>query len=95
MDAGVSVNEDAFRGKALGAVTGDGVAVVEMTMVAGFELDLAVVVQAGGNVTIGTDRFDGSEVAVGNTKGFVGGGELNAVAHGELPFDLPIDADAC
>ena len=35
VDARISVNEDAFGGKALGAVTGDGVAVVEMTMLAG------------------------------------------------------------
>ena len=95
MDAGIGMNEDALGGKALGAVAGDGVAVVEMTMLAGVELDLAAVVQTGGKATIGTDRFDGSEVAVGNTKGFVGGGELNAVADGELPFDLPINADAC
>jgi hypothetical protein len=47
VDAGIGVNEDAFGGKALGAVTGDGVAVVEMTMLAGVELDLAVVVEAG------------------------------------------------
>ena len=32
MDAGIGVNEDTFGGKALGAMTGNGVAVVEMTM---------------------------------------------------------------
>jgi hypothetical protein len=31
------VNENAFGGDALGAVTGDGVAVVEVTMLAGAE----------------------------------------------------------
>ena len=41
------------------------------------------------------DRLDGSEVAIGNAERFVGRGELNAVANGELPFDLPINADAC
>jgi hypothetical protein len=35
VDAGIGVNEDAFGGKALGAVTGNGVAVVEMTMLVG------------------------------------------------------------
>ena len=95
VDAGIGMNEDALGGKTLGAVAGDGVAVVEMTMLAGVELDLAAVVQTGGEATIGKDRFDGSEVAVGNAKGFVRGGELNAVADGELPFDLPINADAC
>ena len=68
MDAGIGINEDALGGKALGAVTGYGIAVVKMTMLAGAELDLAVVVQTGGNATIGTDRFDGSEVAVGNAE---------------------------
>src|ERR1700680_4218083 len=48
VDAGVAVNEDAFGGKALGAVTGNGVAVVEMTMLVGVEFDLAVVVEADG-----------------------------------------------
>ena len=95
MDAGIGMNEDAFGGKALGTVAGDGIAVVEMTMLADLELDLAAVVQTGREATVGKDRFDGSEVAVGNAKGFVGSRELNAVADGELPFDLPINADAC
>ena len=33
VDAGIGVNENAFGGKTLGAVAGDGVAVVEMTMI--------------------------------------------------------------
>ena len=53
VDAGIGVNEDAFGGEALGAVTGDGVAVVEMTMLVGVEFDLAVVVEADGQATIG------------------------------------------
>ena len=53
VDAGIGVNEDAFGGEALGAVAGDGVAVVEMTMLAGVELDLPVVVEAGGEAAIG------------------------------------------
>src|ERR1700691_2171532 len=48
VDPSVSVNENAFGGKALGAVTGNGVAVVEMTMLVGVEFDLAVVVEADG-----------------------------------------------
>jgi hypothetical protein len=42
----IGVDENAFGGKALGAVAGDGVSVVEMTMLAGVEFDLAVVVEA-------------------------------------------------
>jgi hypothetical protein len=55
VDVGVGVNEHAFGGKALGAVTGDGVVVVEMTMRAGLELNQAIVVDAGRQQTLGTD----------------------------------------
>ena len=41
------------------------------------------------------DRLDGGEVAIGNAERFVGRGELDAVAYGELAFDLSVDADAC
>lgn len=37
VDAGIGVNEDAFGGEALGTVTGDGIAVVEMTRRSGYE----------------------------------------------------------
>jgi hypothetical protein len=40
-------------------VAGDGVAVIKMTMLAGIELDLAVVVEADGEAAIGMDGFDG------------------------------------
>ena len=46
VDAGVGVDENALGGKALRTVTGDGVAVVEMTVLAGVEFDLAAVVEA-------------------------------------------------
>jgi hypothetical protein len=68
VDTGIGVNEDAFGGKALGAVTGNGVAVVEMTMLAGAEFDLAVVVLADGQATIGVDRLDHSHVAICNAE---------------------------
>jgi hypothetical protein len=35
VDAGIGVDENAFGGQALRAMTGDGAAVVEMTMLAG------------------------------------------------------------
>src|SRR5208282_3709897 len=95
VDAGIGVNEDAFGGEALGAMTGDGIAVVEMTMLAGVEFDLAVIVEACRDPTIGMDLLNGGEVAIGNAERFVGRGELNAVAYGQLAFDLSIDADAC
>ena len=95
MDAGIGVNENAFGGKALGAMTGDGVAVVEMTMLADVELDLAVVVKAGKEPTIGMDRLDHGPVAIRHAERSVGCGELNAVAYGELALDLLINANAC
>ena len=94
VDTGIGVNENAFGGKALGAVTGNGVAVVEMTMLVGVEFDLAVVVEADGEATIGVDRLDRRHVAIGNAERFVGGGKLDAVAYGELAFDFLVDADA-
>src|ERR1700677_2102776 len=86
------MNEDALGGKTLGAVAGDGIAVVEVTMLAGVELNLAAVFQSGGKAAIGMDRLDGSEVAIGDAERFVGSGELNSVADRELPFHLPINA---
>ena len=68
MDAGIGVNEDAFGGRALAAVTGNGVAVVEMTMPVGVEFDLAVVVEADGQATIGVDRLDRCHVAICNAE---------------------------
>jgi hypothetical protein len=47
VDAGIGVNQDALGGETLRAVAGDGVAVVEMAMLAGAELDLAVAVETG------------------------------------------------
>ena len=46
VDAGIGMDEDALGGEALGAVTSDSVAVVEMTMLGGVEFELAVVVEA-------------------------------------------------
>jgi hypothetical protein len=63
-------------------VTGHGVAVVEVTMLARVEFDLAVVVEACREPIIGMNRLDGREVAIGNAKRFVGRGELDAVAYG-------------
>ena len=95
MNAGIGMNEDVFGGKSLRAVTGDGVPVVEMSMLTGVELDLPVVVEAGGEAAIGMDRLDNGEVTIGNAERFVGGGELDAVAYGELAVDFSVDADTC
>jgi len=93
VNAGIGMNEDAFGGEALGAVAGDGVPVVEMSMLTGVELDRPVVVEAGGEMGIGMDRLDNGQIAIGNAERFVGGGELDAVAYGELAVDFAIDAN--
>src|SRR5579862_668630 len=89
------MDEYTLCSESLRAVTGDGVSVVEMTMLVGVEFDQAIVVEAGGQATIGMDRLDRSHVAICNAERFVWGCELDAVAHGELAFDLLVDADAC
>ena len=48
VDAGIAMNEDEFSSESLGAMTRDGVAMVEMTMLVGVEFDQAVVVEADG-----------------------------------------------
>ena len=68
VDTGIGVNENAFGGEPLGAMTGDGIAVVEMTMLVGAEFDLAVVVEADGQATIGVDRLDRGHVAICNAE---------------------------
>ena len=48
MDAGIGVNKDAFGSETLGSVVGDGIAKVEAAVLSGVEIDLAIVLQAGG-----------------------------------------------
>ena len=93
VDAGIGVDEDAFGREALGAVTGDGVAVVEMTMLTGIEVDLAVVVEAGQNTTLRLNRLDHSHVTIGNAERFVRRGELDSVTYREFAVDFLVDAD--
>ena len=47
VDAGVGVHKDTLGGETLGTVAGHGVAVVEVAMIQGVELDLSVAVEAG------------------------------------------------
>ena len=53
VDAGIGVDEDALRGEALGAVAGDGIAVIKVAMLSGVELNLPIVVRAGRDAAIG------------------------------------------
>src|ERR1700722_11815039 len=83
VDTGIGVDENAFGGEPLGAMTGDGIAVVEMTMLTAIEFDLAVVVEADGQATIGVDRLDRGHVAICNAERFVGGSKLDAFTTGD------------
>ena len=47
VDAGIGVDEDAFGGEPLGAMAGDGIAVVKVAVLPSIEFDLAVVVETG------------------------------------------------
>ena len=47
-----------------------------------------------GDAAIGTDRFDDGKVAIRNAERFVGCGELDTLAYGELAVDFLIDAHA-
>lgn len=95
MDAGIGMNENTLGGESLGAVAGDGIAVIEVAMLSGVELDLSTVVQAGREAAIGMDRFDDGEVAIGDAERLIRRSELNAVTGGEFSVCLLIDADAC
>jgi len=47
MDAGVGIHQDAFCRQTLGAMAGDGIAVIEVTVFNRIEVELAVVVETG------------------------------------------------
>ena len=52
VNAGIGIYQDSLGSEALGTVAGDGVAVVEMAMLFGVELDLPVVVEPGSDYAI-------------------------------------------
>ena len=56
--------------------------------------NLAVIGQACDDAAIGTDRFDDGKVAIRNAERFVGCGELDTLAYGELAVDFLIDTHA-
>ena len=95
MDARVGMNEDALGGESLGTVTGDRIAMVEVAMFIGIELDLAIVVEPRINAAVGTNCFDDCEVTIGDTERLVRCGELDTVANGKVTCHFTVDADAC
>lgn len=68
MDAGIGVDEDTLGGETLRAVAGDGISVVKVAVLAGVELNLPVIVQAGREAAIGMDRLYDGKVTVGDSE---------------------------
>ena len=52
MNACVGIDQHALGGKALGAVAGDGVAVIEVPMIGGIEFNESIVVEADRDTSI-------------------------------------------
>ncbi len=72
-------------------MAGDGVAVVEVTVLLPVEFDLLFVVEPGGDAAIWRDGFDDGQIAVSDADGFVRRGELDAIADREFMGDLAVD----
>ena len=68
MDACIRVDEHTLGGETLGAVAGDGVAMIEVAILCGIEFDLAIVVESCNQATIGMDGLDDGKVTIGNAK---------------------------
>lgn len=66
MDIRIRMDEHALCGKPLGAVTGDGVPVVEMAVFGSVEFDVVVIVQTCSDSAIRMDRFNNAEVTIGD-----------------------------
>jgi hypothetical protein len=64
VDADIGADKDALGGEALGTVTGHGVSAVEVAVVLGVELDLAVAVEKGENEAIRGDGLDGGKAVL-------------------------------
>jgi hypothetical protein len=64
-----------------------------MAMLPAAELDLAAIVETGGDSSVRRNGLDHRKATVRNSEGLVLRGELNAVADGEIVCCLPMDAD--
>ena len=96
VNGGVHVDQYPFGGESLGTVGGHGIAVVEVPHLRGVEADGALLLTVYFDVDLfAVDPVDGSEVSVGDTQLSVCGRELDAVALGEVPADLPVGVIPC
>ena len=78
----------------LGAVAGDGVAVLEVAMLCRPVFDLPTAFQPRGDTPIRRNGLDHGKVAVANSKLMIGSRELNSVPNREVVCDLSIHTDA-
>ena len=89
------MGEYAACGKALRAMRGDGVAMVELAEFCRVECDDAggFAVHLQGYPTV-FHANHGSKITIGDTEVFVLSSELDAISRGELTLDLPEDIDS-
>ena len=80
---GVDVDKDACGSEALRTVRGNGVAVVEVSVFCGVELDVAAGIEFDGKF-LAVDASDVAQFAIGDLVFFERSGELNAFVDGEL-----------
>jgi hypothetical protein len=99
----IHVDQHTFCCQPLRAVRGNGIAVIEVAMFRGVELDLPVAIKPHSNAAIRRNGFDNGKVAVGDGKRLVRRGELNTVrlreflthnGHPHTYVDLDSDTDA-
>jgi hypothetical protein len=85
MDTSIGVNQDTLGRESQGAVAGDGVAMIEVAVLAGAEFDPAIAFEPTRDATIGCDGFNHGKAAIDDAKRLVWCGELNPVANREHP----------
>jgi len=94
VNIGVDVHQYSVSGEPLGAMTGDGVAMIEVPHLIGVERNGLAALHMHGKLTVLADVLDRADIAVGDAQLPVGCGELHSVPHGELPFQLTVRTDA-
>ena len=93
VNADVDVHQNPVGGESLGAVAGDGIAMIEVPHLVGVERNGLAIVHADGKLSILTDALDGAEVTIGDAKLFVGRVKLQPVPDGKRPLDLAVGTD--
>ena len=85
MNAGIGVDQDTLCGEPLGAVAGDGIAMIKMAMFFRVEFNLTIVFEPARDAAIGFNLFDYRKIPISNAKRLVRRSELDAIAFGRIP----------